>query len=213
MNTSNLSSPLSVNDVLGGLPETACVTPFGIIDLSNPKESDINVAFIAQVLSRIPRFNGLTGNYGAYSVAQHCVIGAKAMCEETKDEKLALRFLLHDAHEMYLGDIIRPVQKCFGSDFSKQLEAITSKWDKVIYQKFGLKPPSSAEEELVREMDDLMLAYECRKFYPEHFKQQPEIRGVNSTAVNAVILLGLAKAWEEQKAKELFLSFLSAWRT
>lgn len=206
MISSIFKSPLNAKEAL-------CFTPVGIIDLLNPKERDVVPEIIAQSLSRTPRFNGLTGDYGSYPVAQHCVIGAKALCEETKDEKLALRFLLHDAHEMYLGDIIRPVQKCFGSDFSKQLEAITSKWDKVIYQKFGLKPPSSAEEKLIHEMDDLMLAYECRKFYPEHFKQQPEIRGVNSTAVNAVILLGLAKAWEEQKAKELFLSFLSAWRT
>ena len=206
MNSSNLTSPLNAKEVL-------CFTPVGIIDLLNPKESDVVLEMIAQSLSRTPRFNGLTGDDGSYSVAQHCVIGARALCEETKDKKLALRFLLHDAHEAFVGDITRPVQKCFGSDFSKQLEAITSKWDKVIYQKFGLKPPSSAEEKLIHEMDDLMLAYECRKFYPEHFKQQPEIRGVNSTAVNAVILLGLAKAWEEQKAKELFLSFLSAWRT
>ena len=206
MNSSNLTSPLNAKEAL-------CFTPVGIIDLLNPKESDVVPEIIAQSLSRTPRFNGLTGDYGSYPVAQHCVIGARALCEETKDKKLALRFLLHDAHEAFLSDIPRPVQKCFGSDFPEQLEAMKSKWDAVIYQKFGLKPPSSAEEKLIHEMDDLMLAYECRKFYPEHFKQQPEIRGVNSTAVNAVILLGLAKAWEEQKAKELFLSFLSAWRT
>ena len=117
MISSNLTSPLSINDVLGGLPETACVTPFGIIDLLNPKESDVDISFIAQALSRIPRFNGLTGNNGAYPVALHCVIGAEAIYNVTEDKKLALRFLLHDAHEAFLSDIPRPVQKCFGSDF------------------------------------------------------------------------------------------------
>ncbi|QHJ77666.1 MAG: hypothetical protein [Bacteriophage sp.] len=213
MNSSNSTNPLRVKDVLGGLPETACFTPFGIIDLLNPKESDVDFAFIAQALSRIPRFNGLTGHYGTYSVAQHCVIGADAIHVATKDKELALRFLLHDAHEAFLSDIPRPVQKCFGSDFSEQLEALKSKWDEVIYRKFGLKPPSlSDKKDPIHVMDDLMLAYEFQRFFPQHLKQWPDneiiispIEKFNEPIVADTIRGGLEEAWAEEEAVLLFL--------
>lgn len=213
MNTSNSTSPLSVNDVLGGLPETACFTPFGIIDLSNPKASDIRIGAIAQVLSRITRFNGLTGGHGSYPVAQHCIIGADAIYEVTKDKKLAFRFLLHDAHEAFLSDIPRPVQKCFGSDFSEQLEALKSKWDEVIYHKYGLTPPSPFDkDDPIHVMDDLMLAYEFQRFFPQHLKQWPDNGIIISSEekfdkpiVAEIIRLGLKEAWLEEGALDLFI--------
>ena len=213
MNSSNSTSPLSVNDVLGGLPETACFTPFGIIDLSNPKESDVNICFIAQALSRIPRFNGLTGDYGTYSVAQHCVIGADAMYKATGDKELALRFLLHDAHEAFLGDITRPVQKCFGSDFCSQLESKKSKWDEVIYQTFGLTPPSAYDkDDPIHVMDDLMLTYELQRFFPQHLKQWPDNEIIispeekfNISIVAEMIRLGLAETCPSEDAGGRFL--------
>lgn len=216
MNSSNSTSPLSVTDVLGGLPETACFTPFGIIDLLNPKESDVNICFIAQALSRIPRFNGLTGDYGTYSVAQHCVIGADAMYKATGDKELVLSFLLHDAHEAFLGDITRPVQKCFGSDFCSQLESKKSKWDEVIYQTFGLTPPSAYDkDDPIHVMDDLMLAYELQRFFPQHLKQWPDNEIIispeekfNISIVAEMIRLGLAETWPSVVAVDRFLTCL-----
>lgn len=216
MNSSNSTSPLSVNDVLGGLPETACFTPFGIIDLLNPKESDVNICFIAQALSRIPRFNGLTGDYGTYSVAQHCVIGADAMYKATGDKELALSFLLHDAHEAFIGDIPRPVQKCFGSDFCSQLESKKSKWDEVIYQTFGLTPPSAYDkDDPIHVMDDLMLAYEFQRFFPQYLSELPDnsiiispIEKFNKPIVSEMIRLGLKEAWPSVVAMDRFLTCL-----
>lgn len=206
MNTSNSTSPLSPKEAL-------CFTPFGIIDLLNPKESDVNISIIVQALSRIPRFNGLTGHYGTYSVAQHCVIGADAIHVATKDKELALRFLLHDAHEAFLSDIPRPVQKCFGSDFSEQLEALKSKWDEVIYLKCGLTPPLSFEKtDLIHKMDDLMLAYELQRFFPQHLKLwtdneiivSPEEK-FNISIVAEMIRLGLAETCPSEDAGGRFL--------
>ena len=216
MNSSNSTNPLRVKDVLGGLPETACFTPFGIIDLSTPKESDVNICFIAQALSRIPRFNGLTGDYGTYSVAQHCVIGADAMYKATGDKELALSFLLHDAHEAFLGDITRPVQKCFGSDFCSQLESKKSKWDEVIYQTFGLTPPSAYDkDDPIHVMDDLMLAYELQRFFPQHLKQWPDNEIIvspeekfNISIVAEMIRLGLAETWPSVVAVDRLLTCL-----
>lgn len=229
MISSNLTSPLSINDVLGGLPETACVTPFGIIDLLNPKESDVDISFIAQALSRIPRFNGLTGNNGAYPVALHCVIGAEAIYNVTEDKKLALRFLLHDAHEAFLSDIPRPVQKCFGSDFSERLETITNKWDEVIYQKFGLTSPRSFLEsinaDLASEMDCLLQQYEYEAFFCK-YENKPLISRIgvfdkpafmpvispielfNKPEFTETIRLGLAETWPSVVAEDRFLACL-----
>lgn len=215
MNTSNSTSPLSVNDVLGGLPETACFTPFGIIDLLNPKASDIKIGAIARALSSTPRFNGLTGDkdYYFYTVAQHCVLGANVMYDTTKDKELALRFLLHDAHEAFLGDITRPFQKCFGSDFSNRLETIKSKWDAVIYQKFGLTPPSAFEKTyLIRIMDNLILAYEAQRFFPKTVEKYPyrwevdsPVELFNKPSVEHTMSILLHEIWSFDLATDKFI--------
>jgi len=64
---------------------------------------------IAGPLARLARFSGHIAS-GPYSVAQHSVEGADALLRETGDERLAALFLLHDAHEAYLGDLTTPVQ-------------------------------------------------------------------------------------------------------
>lgn len=63
---------------------------------------------LPDVLARLPRFCGHTQS-GPYSVAQHCVVGADTILSETGDVALAQSFLLHDAHEGYIGDHITPL--------------------------------------------------------------------------------------------------------
>ncbi|MBV1706288.1 MAG: hypothetical protein KGQ37_03685 [Hyphomicrobiales bacterium] len=48
------------------------------------------------------------------TVARHCVMGAEAL-EKLGRPVAALAFLLHDAHEAYLGDIIGPVKAAIRS--------------------------------------------------------------------------------------------------
>ena len=148
MNTSTPTNSSSAGSESDRLTKTSCHTSFGVIDLLNPKADDIHEYDIARTLSRIPLFNGLTGDKGSYSVAQRCVIGADAMYGATKARELALRFLLRYANAAFLGDITRAFQNCFGSDFSERLETITNKWDEVIYQKFGLTSPKSFLESI-----------------------------------------------------------------
>lgn len=63
---------------------------------------------IPEALARIARFTGHVRS-GPYSVAQHCVVGADAIFAASKDKQAAAAFLLHDAHEAYLGDIATPI--------------------------------------------------------------------------------------------------------
>lgn len=72
-------------------------------ELLSPKPGMIHFEEIATILSRIPRFNGHTGD--VFSVAQHCTEGAKAILRSGVEDATALAFLLHDAHEAFLASI------------------------------------------------------------------------------------------------------------
>lgn len=80
----------------------------GWLDLANPDPKHINFRHVAIVLARVPRFAGHTER-GPYSVAQHCVEGAKAILRDGHGQDAAAAFLLHDAHEAYIGDMATPL--------------------------------------------------------------------------------------------------------
>lgn len=78
------------------------------VDLLAPQPHMIDLAGdVADGLARIARFSGQVGS-GPYSVGQHCVLGTDAILAETGDADLARAFLLDDAHEAFIGDIITP---------------------------------------------------------------------------------------------------------
>ncbi|MCA0404890.1 MAG: hypothetical protein LCH39_01895 [Proteobacteria bacterium] len=86
--------------------QTATGIAFDLID-PRPEMVDFEVD-IAESLARQPRFTGHIRS-GSYSVAQHCVLGADALLRETGRTEIAAAFLLHDAHEAYVGDMATPV--------------------------------------------------------------------------------------------------------
>ncbi len=80
-------------------------------DLVAPTRAMVNFDVdIAEALARLPRFIGHTRS-GCYSVAQHCVMGADALHRKTGRDDIAAAFLLHDAHEAYIGDMATPVAR------------------------------------------------------------------------------------------------------
>lgn len=166
------------------MPSTLSQTIDGhLIDLLDPDPDLINAPAIAHALSQIVRFAG-NNPAGPYSVAQHSYLGALQLEHETGDKKLALHFLLHDAHEAFIGDIPSPVVNAmtkamlneishtFGiaesSLFYEKLEELASDTfddfrtviDKAIYKAFGLKRPDHKQDTLIRQMDLRMLRWE-----------------------------------------------------
>ncbi len=70
-------------------------------DLLNPKPEMVCIEDIAHALANICRYTGHVREF--YSVAQHCVLMAKADLPGDP-----LQRLLHDAAEVYVGDIASP---------------------------------------------------------------------------------------------------------
>ena len=113
--------------------------------VDSPTVGDIDIEDIAHSLSTTCRFCGHSKQF--YSVAQHSVIGASYIAPE-----FAKWFLLHDASEAYVNDVIKP---------QKQYLPLIKTWEdnilSVIAEKFSLPWPIPDE---VKEMDKRLLATE-----------------------------------------------------
>ncbi|CAH1671855.1 hypothetical protein [Chelatococcus asaccharovorans] len=145
-------------------------------DLINPTADMVDFRQdVPDALARIPRFNGHVPG-GPYSVAQHCCIGADAILDETGRADLAAAFLLHDAHEAYIGDIATPVARALavmagigdgvGADIiaHKAFERLKMRIDRAIFQAACLPWPSLGTDVLaIKRMDLAMLEAERRQ--------------------------------------------------
>lgn len=142
------------------------------IDLLNPQACDISFEVIAEHLAKENRYNGATPGL-VYSVAQHSVHAAETALEDTGNEDLAARLLLHDGHEAFFGDDTTPKKKALAAImatfgiFAEQVEQsfarLTGKMDAAIFEAAGVAPRTDPETEaLVHLYDRRMLATEWR---------------------------------------------------
>lgn len=153
------------------------------VDLLTPTAGSIDLDVdVAEALARLPRFNGHVRS-GAYSVAQHCVIGADLLARDA-DADLAAAFLLHDAHEAYVGDIATPVQMALaraaaaagtraglnvevGSYVLMGIADLKARLDQAIHAAAGLRwPLTPTQHARVKAMDGAMLTHEARRLLP-----------------------------------------------
>ena len=148
-----------------------------IVDLLRPDPASIDFrGDVAPQLARVARFGGATGG-GIFSVAQHCAVGADALFHETRDPALAAAFLLHDAHEYLMGDIITPVVEALCvhltldsngrevavrvPEVKAQITRLKSRLDHAIHRAAGLPwPLPQHAEKAVKAMDVRMLRTE-----------------------------------------------------
>lgn len=95
----------------------------------------------------------LCEGFGAHnSVAQHSVIVARYV--EDRQPTSALRALLHDATEAYIGDVSRPLKQLL-----PEYQAIEARVAAVIDAKFGFDGP---EPPIIKEADNVALVTEKR---------------------------------------------------
>ncbi len=117
-------------------------------DPLRPTRDVIAIEDIAHSLSRIPRYLGHTDR--PYFVAQHCVIVSHLV-----DPVVALKGLLHDADEAYLGDVIPQLQ-------TARTDALSALWIATVYAAFGL---SALQDDEVRAVDERIRINEGRDLF------------------------------------------------
>ena len=169
---------------------------------------------VPEQLARQSRFAGAIRS-GAYSIAQHCAVGADCLFRDARDLHLAGAFLLHDAHEAYLTDITTPVQQALSVEIdddapervrvinhpivSTQISRLKARLDRAIYEAAGFPWPLPAHwREAIKLYDLRMLATERKHLLgpaPQPWHQSIE-------AAEPLALKGALKVWPWPKAAE-----------
>ncbi len=130
----------------------------GRFDILDPKPEQVRLSDIAAQLSKICRFGGACTDF--YSVAQHSVEVAELM-----PRKWRAYGLLHDAHEMIVGDLTTPVKRAIHAVYHRRapLDVLVDRIDAAIHAAFGLAYPLAPEiADAVKLADLTMLATERR---------------------------------------------------
>lgn len=117
-------------------------------DLLDFKQEDIHIIDIAHALSHMCRYNGHCNSF--YSVAEHCIRGSKIISSEA-----APFFLLHDAAEAYLGDVVTPLKRMF-PEYKEKEDMLLA----MIFDKFIPTPYTKDIADKIKEMDRIQLEEE-----------------------------------------------------
>ena len=154
-----------------------------LLDLLNPDPALIDLRDgVPRALAHQPRFAAQAPYERQYSVAQHCILGALALEQETGNPQLAMHFLLHDAHEAFIGDLTRPFQNALAMAIAQvgnediephpallraaeetlaiALNKVKRKLACAIYAAAHIAPPSAMERDQIHDMDMRMLRWE-----------------------------------------------------
>lgn len=134
----------------------------------DPDPQNVHIEDIAHALSMLCRGNGHVSSF--FSVGQHCINCAKEAKMRNYSPRVALACLLHDASECYLSDVPRPFKKEF-----KEYIQWENKILLVIYRKYLGSELSEEETQLVRKIDDDMLAYDLSVLLDEKVDHLPEL--------------------------------------
>lgn len=185
-------------------------------DLLNPDWRQVDFAVdVPDALARLARFTGHVPG-GPYSVAQHCVIGADAVFNATRDKEAAAAFLLHDAHEAYLGDIATPIVAAMidraaatygpdtGARIGETIRLIKIKLDEAIYKAAGIERARFAHHAIIKVYDIRMLATERAHL----LVRSPQAWAPAVEAAAPLRLVGKISVWPWVKAAEEYRAAL-----
>lgn len=181
------------------------------MNLAQPLDSDIHWPTIAGALSKLARFNGI--NRGPMlSVAQHCVMGADALANETGNMTFSAFFLLHDAHEALIGEWPRPAVLFLADTLHSThnipmqcvrdgVKEVKARLDEVIFRKAGLPQTLPFA---VKQMDERMLRAETLALFGKN-----ALKNLAVPELPMPKLTGAIKPWAPMKAEEAWLDRLS----
>jgi len=127
-----------------------------------PKPEEMHLRDISFNLSHQVRFNG---SCGQYSVAEHCIIGYHEFARREGTE-VAKAWMMHDASEAYLGDVVRPVKNECG-----EYRILEGHLQLHIERKFGIDESFRGK---VKEIDNKMSDIEEEELWQRR-PQKPKI--------------------------------------
>lgn len=179
-----------------------------LVDLADLQPADIDWPALATRLAHQSRWTGMPDADGwPISIAQHCVQGAAAALQSAPGaipgRELARYFLLHDAHEGFLGDITTPAAHLIaasapaGTDGLAIHQAIHNAkrgLDRAIHAAAGLALPGRAMERAVKKLDRRMARAEALLLFG------PGVVGSAEIGVPAIV-----RAWGPAMAAERWL--------
>lgn len=125
------------------------------IDVLHPNPARISIPDMAHRLALQCRFSGACSRH--YSIAEHSINVAKFV-----PRRIAIHGLLHDAHEAYLGDVIRPL-KVFGPAWYLRAAAAL---DEAVRQKLSIPALDLEGSKHIKQADDAMLWFEWIALMP-----------------------------------------------
>ena len=168
-------------------------------DLDNPTSAMVNFDDVATSLSRQCRYNGHCSNF--YSIAEHSIHCTDMAKLDGCNKYIQLLTLIHDAHEAFIGDIVRPIKVVLG----EQIKLIEERIDEVLYVKLGIKPPSNKIRQIVKSYDDSLLTTEASTMMASGGKDWYLSKPVDHRVI--------FHFWQPAEAKEQFILRFSALRT
>lgn len=156
------------------------------VSVLSPQPEEIFIEDIMPSISKQCRFNGHCNVF--YSVAQHCVLGAQFAMYHWKSKEVAKEFLLHDATEAYMGDLIRPVKVML-----PEFGVVEAGFWKAISTRFGLPLEHTSKCQL---LDNIMVTWEKRDLLPnsEEWPRLPDITEYNLMPIESW-------TWQEAEAE------------
>lgn len=199
-----------------------------LFDLSNPRADQVRWSEdVALTLAGLPRFTAHAGDGlgRLWSVGEHSVAGADLMRAATGSDRLALLFLLHDAHEAYMGDITSPAAAAIAAYAERAyvephvalqarlsvlaaLRLMKETLDSAIFAAAHAAPPSPEERRLVALHDARMLRAELTQIMglPEA-RLAPELRRLQPLRMTGA----LKPAGKPLRTADAFLERLDRW--
>ena len=131
--------------------------------LKDPADYAAPVEELALWMARLIRFQGRSPV--PMSVACHSMIVMKLL-PASRTTAAARLALMHDAHEVYVGDVPRPVKRRLGFE----LDNITNEIDAILFPRYRLTH-TPQDKSLVEVADDLANRIECETLHMKSHDQ------------------------------------------
>ena len=176
------------------------------LDLLDPSPLDIELADIAHGLARVARWNGQTAGEHVFSVAQHSLL-VEAIGLHLRPERTAsqgLEFLLHDAPEYVVGDIISPLKAAIGDAY----KGVERRLLAAIRRRFGLDAPDPALARLVKRADRIAAHVEAVRL--AGFTGEEAARYFGRAEALPEPVLALADPWPTARAQDRYIARFEA---